>query len=217
MFVICSLFCFLFCLQAGAHVIGGPPCSSWIWLSRGSTKRCRLRPQGSKRHPGVKKSNKLARRLLYLNLASTNRNGDTPVCAGDICVLFILLLALHALRLEAAHKRGCFWTIEQPRSSLLAVYKPFKERLQFLWWISGYYIPFLIIYTFWNLPGDDREARGKVCLLSHGCFGRLNSEPCRHKCYMSGAKRQSLYQQLIFLVLQVVCKFELKWGSKRYW
>lgn len=33
------------CLQAGAHVVGGPPCSSWVWLSRGSTKRCRLRPQ----------------------------------------------------------------------------------------------------------------------------------------------------------------------------
>ena len=66
------------CLQAGAHVVGGPPCSSWVWLSRGSTKRCRLRPQGCKRHPGVRKSNKLARRLLYLHLASTNRNDDTP-------------------------------------------------------------------------------------------------------------------------------------------
>ena len=135
--------------KAHGHVIGGPPCSSWVWIARGSTKRCRLRPQGSKRYAAVRKANKLARRLLYLNLASTKSNDDSLcLCRLDLykyinicpCPLCFVVLAFHAcadLRLEAAHKRGCYWTIEQPRSSLLGMYQPFKEELQFLFVISS--------------------------------------------------------------------------------
>ena len=46
----------------------GLPCSSYIWISRGTTWRCRLRPKGSKRFPGVRKANKLVRRVCYLLL-----------------------------------------------------------------------------------------------------------------------------------------------------
>ena len=93
MVVICFLFCYrASCLQAGAHVIGGPPCSSWVWLSRGSTKRCRLRPQGSKLHAGVKRSNKLARRLLYLKLVSTNSNAwwHPSMCMCYFCPIYFV-------------------------------------------------------------------------------------------------------------------------------
>ncbi len=44
----------------------GVPCSSWIWMSRATTKRCRLRPEGTKKYKQVKLSNRLVRRLCYL-------------------------------------------------------------------------------------------------------------------------------------------------------
>ena len=40
----------------------------------------------------------------------------------------VISCCLKLFRLETAFKRGCFWTIEQPRSSLLAMYAPFKDR-----------------------------------------------------------------------------------------
>ena len=59
-------------LVRGALCWIGVPCSSWIWLSRGSTKRCRLRPQGNRRYKKVKESNRLVRRILYLFLGGFN-------------------------------------------------------------------------------------------------------------------------------------------------
>ena len=44
----------------------GAPCASWIWMSRGSTKRCRIRPGGSRKVMSVKRMNRLVRRLCYL-------------------------------------------------------------------------------------------------------------------------------------------------------
>lgn len=40
----------------------------------------------------------------------------------------VISCCLRLFRLETAHKRGCYWTIEQPRSSLMAAYGPFKDR-----------------------------------------------------------------------------------------
>ena len=51
------------------HVWVGAPCSSWIWLSRGSTRRCQLRPRGNKAIRSVKKANRLVRRICYMHLA----------------------------------------------------------------------------------------------------------------------------------------------------
>jgi len=44
----------------------GAPCSSWVWISRGSTQRCRIRPQGSRKVASVLRMNRLVRRLCYL-------------------------------------------------------------------------------------------------------------------------------------------------------
>ena len=38
-------------LTRGGLLWIGIPCSSWIWLSRGSTRPCHLRPRGRKRYP----------------------------------------------------------------------------------------------------------------------------------------------------------------------
>ena len=46
----------------------GVPCSTWIWVSRGSTKRCRLKVRGSKHAPSVRTANRMIRRLAYVLL-----------------------------------------------------------------------------------------------------------------------------------------------------
>ena len=58
-----SLFC-----EVHGHLWIGCPCSSWIWVSRSSTRRCRLRPKGSKKFKGVRKANCLARRFCFAPL-----------------------------------------------------------------------------------------------------------------------------------------------------
>ena len=63
---------FLITLQGLRHMARGglawfaPPCSSWIWLSRGSTRRSALNPRGARRYRKVREANKLCRRLIYL-------------------------------------------------------------------------------------------------------------------------------------------------------
>ena len=56
--------------EVNAHLWAGAPCSSFIWMSRGSTKRSRLVVKGCKRHRSVKQANKFVRRLCYLPLGT---------------------------------------------------------------------------------------------------------------------------------------------------
>ena len=44
----------------------GLPCCSYIWLSRGTTRRCRLRPRGCKKLRKVRMANRLVRRVCYM-------------------------------------------------------------------------------------------------------------------------------------------------------
>lgn len=63
---------FLSALQSLRRVIQGGllwlgiPCSSWIWLARSTTRRCRIRPKGSKKFQKVRKHNRLVRRLCFM-------------------------------------------------------------------------------------------------------------------------------------------------------
>ncbi len=56
----------------------GCPCSSWVWVSRGSTRRCRLRPAGDTKVRSVKQASRLVRRLCYLLLAATGTCSNKP-------------------------------------------------------------------------------------------------------------------------------------------
>lgn len=73
------------------------PCSSWIFLSRGSTKRSRLRPKGKRAYKKVRLANKIARRVVYL---------------------------CHYIE-----KKGAYWCIENPTSSIIHMYPPMRELL----------------------------------------------------------------------------------------
>ena len=79
---------FLTALQAVRKLIQqgllwiGMPCSSWIWMSRGTTRRCGLRPRRSKKIRCVRSHNRLVRRVCYLFLAFMNLwSLTTYVCA----------------------------------------------------------------------------------------------------------------------------------------
>ena len=59
-------------LARGSTVWLGVPRAQWIWLSRGTTKRCHLRPKGSKRrYKAVRLANRLVRRVCFLFLGCT--------------------------------------------------------------------------------------------------------------------------------------------------
>ena len=51
--------------EVHGHLWVGCPCSSWVWVSRASTRRCRLRPNGKTSLKSVRKANRLARRFCY--------------------------------------------------------------------------------------------------------------------------------------------------------
>lgn len=53
-------------LVKGGLYWAAPPCSSWVWLSRSSTGRTRLRPGGQRHRLKVRQANKLARRVCYI-------------------------------------------------------------------------------------------------------------------------------------------------------
>lgn len=144
-------------MVAGSLVWLGVPCSSWIWLSRGSTFRCRVRPRGSRRISKVKKANRLVRRLCFMflgcDLASVvvffpiNPNVtiyilhvlNSGVVWFDYPNLFSVfsyskiwygIPLLPSPRLEYLHTKGVGWAIEQPASSLLPLYRPLEDRVQ---------------------------------------------------------------------------------------
>lgn len=116
----------------GGFVWLGLPCSSFVWVSRGSTHRCRLRPKGSKRLRRVRMANRLTRRVCYLWLGGCIFLLLTFLqlffCDCRICTFFSSLDVDH-LRLEYLRAKGVHWCIEQPSSSLFPLYRPLEERV----------------------------------------------------------------------------------------
>ncbi|CAL1174247.1 unnamed protein product [Cladocopium goreaui] len=74
------------------------PCSSWVFMSQGSTKRHVLRPKGSTKMRSTSEGSRLARRLMYL--------------------------------MELCYRKGIFYVVEQPISSLLFQYGPMRKMLR---------------------------------------------------------------------------------------
>lgn len=97
------------------------PCSSWVWMSRGSTRRSRLRVKGPKYLKKVRDANRLARRACFLCLVYIHRILHVYLKLSSLCVEGLL-----GCRMELAFKKGLTYTIEQPRSSLLPLYKPLE-------------------------------------------------------------------------------------------
>ena len=66
-------------IQAARRIVRGGllwigiPCASWVWMSRGSTKRSQLNPRGGKgRFKNVRATNRLVRRVCHLFLANAD-------------------------------------------------------------------------------------------------------------------------------------------------
>lgn len=119
----------------GGLVFIGIPCASWIWLSRGTTRRSRLRPKGAKRYARVRATNKLVRRVLYLFLGYSKliKECQRKVVKHQILIAFQLATCCDSpARLEYLRKKDVMWIIEQPSSSLLPFYKPMEA----IWHLS---------------------------------------------------------------------------------
>lgn len=122
----------------------GCPCSSWVWVSRGSTRRCRLRPKGDTKVRSVKQANRLVRRLCYLLLACLEyTNWKTEFLISKPWFCFVIGSCpwkcicrnfpswIHP-RLEYVKKKKVYWCLEQPASSLLPLYGPLEVGFQVL-------------------------------------------------------------------------------------
>ena len=57
--------CVLRCME-DALVHGGPPCSSWIFMNRGTSCRAREYPRGDSDEPSVRTANTLLGMIMYL-------------------------------------------------------------------------------------------------------------------------------------------------------
>ena len=164
---------------AGGFLWLGIPCSSVIWLSRGSTFRSSLRPRGKKRLRKVRETNRMVRRLLYVFLGGIILDGvqssQTPMMF--VWVLFqaghVVELSSDGLRMEYAHTKGIEWCIEQPSSSLLPLYRPFEAggcHSSFSELLLNLYLAPLCF----SLPahaGDDSPAQSQFFFLPLGMHG----------------------------------------------
>ena len=67
-------------LRADALLFCGPPCSTWVWMSRGSTLRSTVTPLGDTTLPCVASANKLVARRRRVSVHS-------QVSIHSLCVL----------------------------------------------------------------------------------------------------------------------------------
>lgn len=57
-------------LRVGGACLCAPPCSSFVWINRGTSKRTRIRPQGDITLPSVRAANQLAARTALLAMVA---------------------------------------------------------------------------------------------------------------------------------------------------
>ena len=123
-------------LTRGGLLWIGVPCSSWIWLSRGSTRRCHLRPRGRKRYP-FELLNKIA---LSAGSATCHLVGF-ELYAGwwfGTCFIFSIILGMSSSQLTFIFFRG----VGIPPTSM-----PWNGS-------HGLHPPWLVQHWFWLLSGQ---------------------------------------------------------------
>ena len=102
------------CVEDGL-VHGGPPCSSWIWVNAGTSKRTALSYWGNPDEPSVATANE----CLGCRASGLRASGCDSCCVLRICSRWALLAIL-------AVARCLHVVVEQPRSSLMPKVKYFR-------------------------------------------------------------------------------------------
>ena len=120
----------------------GPPCSSYVYLNAGSSKRSRTRPYGDTSKAYIENANLL---LCYIGVKKTVvinqfRDEYQPLAKLRLCSRVCLLIIL-------ATVRGVYICLEQPLSSsmrwfpdLVATGEAIQEKLG-MWWEQSLYLP----------------------------------------------------------------------------
>lgn len=115
-------------------VHAGPPCSTWVWVNRGTSQRSSEYPEGDSTVPSVKSSNQ---NLVHICILCSFRPISwlwwlvAWMTMNWICVMLLCCLDLPritcrlALVLLLAVCRACHCLVEQPRSSLMPYFEPF--------------------------------------------------------------------------------------------
>lgn len=135
-----------------------PPCSTWVFLSRGSTGRSFTRPRGweyfevknntsdklpinsrvglfchsllgSKMHRSVRRANRLIRRIIYVLLGWSFRNATCVYISQLWLSVFNFPCIWGPLRCEYLFHKGVHYCIENPMSTLLWTYRPMEASV----------------------------------------------------------------------------------------
>ena len=140
-------------IKEGGLIHGGPPCSSYVWLNRGTSKRSTACPEGDSSEPSVRISNmnlicvfcgwtwywwkkKQTCSHLLISLLCVIHQWSSWYVTCIWCEFMKLLLRITArmmILLIIGVCRCVYFAVEQPRSSImqhLTVVRGFRQALQ---------------------------------------------------------------------------------------
>lgn len=186
-------------LKRGGLLHGGPPCSSFCWVSRWSTKRSNTNPLGCKTIPGTVIANaKLGGMTFGADALKIYLRFQMLLEVKCICkfeldrfvfhvVLQVLRTNLKLLRIVArvamlvlvATSRGCHVMLEQPRGSVMPKFPLFVRIATKLRKFYG------ISWKHCNLPCPQRKLRLFGC-VAHQVGWRPGGILCRSLLLSSG-------------------------------
>ena len=113
--------------QVGALVMGGPPCSSFVWINSATSRRSRGRPLGDTSKKYIRSSNKpLGMRVFFprVDIIDMVNVLDTCIVPLNFCSYFPepRLTARWTLILCICAIRKAFSLTEQPNSSSMVIF-----------------------------------------------------------------------------------------------
>lgn len=115
-------------LRQGGLLWGGVPCSSFVWISRGTSRRSQATapPKPCQCMPGTPfvSTCESATILQFLQANVLGDNSVEFVRLGNLCVVRFCLLVLLAC------SRNCIWAVEQPSSSMMPEHPRMQQLFQ---------------------------------------------------------------------------------------
>lgn len=132
-------------LKPGGLLHAGPPCSSWVWLNRGTSKRSDTNPEGNTKERTVLQANTNLISKSELRWSSWDscvwswiQNSEKHYLIWiDVIFPLLRITARTVILLIIALARCCFFCVEQPRSSLMQKFVLFRGLRKALWELFG--------------------------------------------------------------------------------
>ena len=124
---LCQAVQYILRAKPNAMVVGGPPCSSFVWINSATSKRCADNPFGDTDREYIRSSNKL---LIWFWLSHMNIYSQQPVNVASYLKIGFINIFSHSARilrltsrwmlmLLLCAARSLFTLTEQPSSSTM--------------------------------------------------------------------------------------------------